>query len=124
MDVWPTLPITIWSKLDDDKISDGDEVIAGLKYHDRIAGIKLSGLTGPQLERCAVFMQESFPVLRTLSLQCHVEIPPVLTDAFLGGSAPSLRRLKLSHVSFPSLPSLLLTAHEWPSGKPPRANPS
>jgi hypothetical protein len=109
LDVWPTLPITIWL---DHKISDGDEIIAGLKYHDRIAGINLSGLTGPQLERCAVLMQKSFPILRTLSLQCHAEIPPVLTDAFLGGSAPRLRKLNLCHIPCLSLSGFLLTARD------------
>jgi hypothetical protein len=109
MNAWPTLPIGIWSKLDD-KVPDGDEIIAGLKHRDRLAAIKLSGLTKSQLERCTTLMQESFPILRTLALRCHAEIPPVLTDAFLGGSAPCLRRLHLVHVPFPSLPSLLSTA--------------
>jgi hypothetical protein len=72
INAWPTLPISIWSKLDDTD-PDGNEIIAGLKHRDRLAAVELSGLTKSQLERCAALMQESFPILRTLSLHCHAE---------------------------------------------------
>lgn len=111
LDVWPTFPISIWSKFDD-KIPDGGDIIAGLKHRDRLAGVKLWGLTRSQLERCATLMQGSFPILQALVLYCRSGIPPVITDGFLGGSVPRLRELKLFHVPFPTLPNLLLTASD------------
>jgi hypothetical protein len=113
MDVWPTLPISIRSKLDH-KIPDGDDIITGLKHRDRLAGIILWRLTESQLERCATLMQGSFPILRTLVLSLDKEIrgPLVITDAFLGGSAPRLRELRLYSVPFPTLPNLLLSTSD------------
>jgi hypothetical protein len=105
--VWPALPISIQSELNH---VGGDGIISALEHCDRIAGIKLSGLTVPQLERCAVLMQEQFPVLRTLSLSCRAGLPSVISDAFFGGSAPRLQTLRLSEVPFTTLPSLLLSA--------------
>ena len=86
-------------------------MLSALEQHrDRIAGIDLSGLAGPQLEKCATLMQESFPVLRTLSLGSNADFPPVISDGFLGGSAPRLQMLKLHNIPFTTLPSLLLSA--------------
>ena len=111
LDVWPDLPISIRSTLDH-KNPDGEDIITELKHRDRLAEIKLWRLTKSQLERCATLMQGSFPILRTLVLSLHSEIPgaPVITDGFLGGSAPRLRELRLLYVPFPTLPNLLLSA--------------
>ena len=38
------------------------------------------------------------------------EIPPVVPETFLGGSAPRLQHLSLTRVPFPGLPKLLLSA--------------
>ena len=57
-------------------------------------------------------MQGSFPILRTLVLNSRAAIPSVITDAFLGGSVPRLRELKLCHVPFPTLPNMLLSASD------------
>jgi hypothetical protein len=104
-DVWPALPISIRSRLDDDPYR--DDMIAALEPPERIAGINLSGLSGPQL----ALMQETFPILRNLSLQCDANAPPVISDTFLGGRAPRLRSVNLFHVPFPTLPRLLLSAN-------------
>jgi len=90
LDVWPALPITIEGMSESD-YEDGDSVIDVLEHRDRIVGINLSGLTGPQLKTCATLMQEPFSILRTLSLSCNAEMPPVISDMFLGGSAPQPR---------------------------------
>jgi hypothetical protein len=111
LDVWPTLPLSISLNIDD-RNPDGDDLISGLKHHDCLTEIKLWGLTKPQLERYAMMMQGSFPILRTLVLNSRAAIPSVITDAFLGGSVPRLRELILCHVPFPTLPNLLLSASD------------
>ena len=112
LDVWPNLPISISSWSDHLNDSDGSDLIAALEHRDRIVGIDFSwGLSNIRLERCAALMQESFPFLRTLLLHCYSVNPPVMTDAFLGGSAPRLQELILKNIPFPTLPKLLLSAH-------------
>ena len=106
LDVWPALPITIEGRCNH---QDRDNIIGVLEHRDRIIGIDLSGLTGPQLKRCTALMQEPFSILRTLSLSCDVEMYPVISDMFLGGSAPRLQRIKFWHIPFPTLPKFLLS---------------
>jgi hypothetical protein len=58
-------------------------------------------------------MQKTFVALKDLSLEViHHHVPPVVSDSFLGGSAPNLRRLSLTRVPlpFPVLRDLLLAA--------------
>ncbi len=89
-------------------------MIAALKHRDRVVGIDFSVLTRRQLEICASLMEEPFPALRTLFLRCCTEDSdaPMITDAFLGGSAPRLQRIELWKVPFPTLPNLLLSASD------------
>ena len=114
LDAWPNLPISIRSRLNHNLIdSDGGDLIAALEHRDRMVGIDFSsGLSKPQLERCAALMQAPFPFLRTLSINCYAVVPPMISDAFLGGSTPRLQKLSLCHVPFPTLPKLLLSAHD------------
>jgi len=112
LDVWPALPITIDSLLNFEGMpnyEDGDSTISVLEHRDRIFGINLSGLTGLQLKTCVTLMQEPFPILRTLSLRCDADKPPVISDMFLGGSPPHLQKFKLWQVPFPTLPNFLLS---------------
>ena len=107
LDVWPALPISIQSELNH---KDGDGIISALEEHrDRIARVDLSGLTGPQLEKCAALMKEPFLVLRTLSLGSDgcVCLPP---GDLSGGPASHLQMLKLSNNPFTALPNLPLSA--------------
>jgi hypothetical protein len=92
----------------------GDGIIAALEHRDRMAGIRLLGLSGPQLEKCVSLIQRPFPVLRYLSFGCVTNNAPVLTDACLAasGSASRLQLLQLSGVPFPTLPKFLLSASE------------
>lgn len=105
-DVWPAFPMFIRSRYS------GDHVISALKHRDRVVGIHFSLLSRRQLEICASLMEEPFPALRTLFLRCCTKDSdaPVITDAFLGGSAPCLQRIELWRVPFPTLPNLLLSA--------------
>ena len=113
LDVWPNSPVSIRPPINYLNESGRGDLIAALEHRDRIVGIDFSaGLSNPQLERCAALMQESFPFLRILSLRCYSANPPVMTDAFLSGSAPRLQKLILYNVPFPTLPKLLLSAHD------------
>jgi F-box-like len=119
LDVWPPFPLVIrfdydWSYLiflNDSEDSEGedltDNLIAALERHDRVREIQLHIVNPPNhlCERIVTAMEESFPALRSLSIDS--EDDEVLLDRLLNGSAPSLRRLTLSRISFPSLPQLL-----------------
>jgi hypothetical protein len=104
-DVWPTLPIVIHSvdKLHPDN---QDDIVDALEHRDRIVQITLAYLSRSQLERCAAWMNEPFPVMQSLDLFCNLpdsDDTPVITDTFLGGSAPCLRRIELSGISVSTL---------------------
>jgi hypothetical protein len=109
MDIWPALPIVIRSF--PYFHNDGDNVIAALEHRDRVSWIDLFGITSSELKKYAAVMQKPFPVLTSLRLELNDTMPPVLTDAFLGGSAPHLRRLYLRGIPFPTLPRLLLSSY-------------
>jgi len=56
-------------------------------------------------------MQVPFPELTDLRLHSCGQWPPVISDSFLGGSAPGLRSVSLCGIPFPGLPKLLLSAN-------------
>lgn len=62
----------------------------------------------------AAVMQEPFPVLKSLSItRLHENVLDIpIPRGFLGGYAPCLQRLELGGVSFPALPTLLLSASD------------
>ena len=92
---------------------DEDNILAALQHVDRIHRVKIS-TTYSTLRIVATVMQESFPALTHLELiwdhKCLPALYPVLPGWFLGGSAPRLRHLHLGGISFPELPTLLLSA--------------
>jgi len=112
--VWPAFPIIIWDIMG--LKSDEDNITAALEHRDRVCEIRLECLTRLQSESLMHLMQEPFPALTKLRIESYLpfaaghELAPVLPDSFLGGSAPHLRFLHLSCVSFPTLPNLLLSA--------------
>jgi hypothetical protein len=87
--------------------NDEDDVIAALEHPDRVRSIKLA-VTSPQLGIVASVMQEPFLALKDLRLSSNDRNVPVLPDAFLGGSAPTvtwslLRGDLLQATSIPSI---------------------
>jgi hypothetical protein len=109
LDIWPpSLPIIVdnaHSHSDED-----DNLIAALERRGRVCIISIEGLTHHQLERLATAMQEPFPLLTHLYLESkEATVAPTLPATFMGGSAPRLQLLILSRISFPSLPSLVLS---------------
>ena len=107
--IWPALPIAVWGKNDDFKDADG--IIVALEQRDRIYEINFEG--HPSLhsfETVVSSMLVPFPALKRLFLSAREEPAPVISDTFLGGSAPRLQSLHLHGIPFPALPNLLLSA--------------
>ena len=108
LDVWPPLPVVIWSRLTED----ADNIVAALERRDRVARIHLFDVKSLPMEDILAKMQEPFPELTFLGLgpTWNDETLPVLSDSFLHGSAPLLQGLFLDCIPFPGLPNLLLSA--------------
>ncbi|KAI0275874.1 hypothetical protein BGY98DRAFT_989930 [Russula aff. rugulosa BPL654] len=101
--VWPSFPIIIWQS--GDQTWDLDDIIEALDYNDRY------------LEEALAAMEQPFPALTELGIRWQDdetdeidEAAPVVSDSFLGGSAPRLQHLDFYRVPFPGLPGLLLSA--------------
>ena len=92
-----------------------DFVVAVLERSDRVP-VVLIDFCGDFIDdglkkKVVAEMQRSFPELVRLVLKLpYYSMPTVLPDLFLGGSAPRLRTLKLTGISFPGLPKLLLSS--------------
>ena len=108
LDIWPELPICIYDY--------GFRVVAtkndaaALKLNDRVSQIRLFNCSDMTWERYAPSMQYLFPTLTHLCVQPYSPIEEVISDSFLGGSAPCLQDLLLDSIPFPALPKLLLSA--------------
>jgi hypothetical protein len=86
-----------------------NDVFAALQHPDRVHGIRLA-VTGSLLAMVASAMQKPFLALTTLWLSSKDLNVPVLPDVFLSSSAPQLQQIYLAGISFPALPTLLLSA--------------
>lgn len=112
---WPPFPIiidyfTFWNRRSTAPDYE-DDVIAALQHPDRVRSIKLVA-TNSLLGKAAPVMQVPFLTLTDLWLSSEDRNVPVLTDEFLGGSAPRLQRIYLKRIPFPALPTLLLSASD------------
>ena len=106
LDVWPPLPIVIHHSIR--RESGGDNIIAALECNDRVCQITLK--LDLQWEKVLDAMQEPFPALTHLMLSSDIEIPPVVPDSFIGGSATRLQFLWLERIPILGLPKLILSA--------------
>ncbi len=113
--VWPPLPIVIGQYSRPTRM---DNIIVALEHNDRVCQIILD-VTNSQSEEVLAAMQRPFPALTDLTIWwrdwgkdrlLEDEMPPVIPESFLGGSAPRLQCLQLVHVPFLDLPKLLLSA--------------
>jgi hypothetical protein len=110
LDIWPALPIVISANLPL-PASGVTNIISALQQHNRVCTIDIDGVPNSLLKEFAA-MQEPFPALTDLELRSSDENAAVLSDSFLGGSAPSLQDLHLGGIPFPALPKLLLSTHD------------
>ena len=112
VDCWPTLPIAIWYSAGRLFPEDEDNVVAALRYPDRICEIDLT-VTRSLLAKSFVLLRAPFPALERLQLRSHDSMRSlILPTAFLGGAASRLREIYLDSTAFPMLPRVLLSAHE------------
>jgi F-box-like len=116
LDYWPDLPLSIrypglglYQPL---SRADEENVIAALKYPDRICEINVT-LTCPLFKKLTSLMQDPFPMLEDLELGSRdLDDSLVLPSTFLGGSTPRLRYINLDGTPFPTLPQLIVTARD------------
>lgn len=112
VECWPTLPIAIWYPKGRLLLEDEGNVVAALRYPDRICEIDLT-VTRSLLSKSFVFLRAPFPALERLQLISQDTMRSlILPTAFLGGAAPRLRDIHLDSTAFPMLPRVLLSAHE------------
>ena len=114
LDIWPPFPITITcSSWDGDVIDEEppDNIVAALEHRDRIIAIFIQDQKSPSLKKITAMMCGPFPALTDFHLKsCDVRMPPLLPEAFSGGSAPQLRSFALWGIAFPAFPKLALSA--------------
>ncbi|KAI0288140.1 hypothetical protein BC826DRAFT_1107952 [Russula brevipes] len=113
LDIWPALPIAIRDHWIRTWEAGQVNIAAALKHPDRVRSIVLDNISVRSLGYLTAVMRVPFPELTHLDLWWSEEAGlsnPVLTNSFLGGSAPGLRTLTLSGIIFPALPNLLLSA--------------
>jgi len=110
LDLWPELPIAI-ADAGNTIVEGAENVVAALEFNDRVSVIFLGNVSGPILvEVSAAVEQVPFPALTDLILWSYDGMAPVISDSFLGVSAPRLQYLNLVGIPIPSLPKLLLSA--------------
>ena len=113
LDIWPPLPIAVWSGDFHVEEWDVDYMIEALAHRDRIYDLELFDVPCSQLERLLAVLQQPFPALRHLRFR-HIEemptTPVVIPASFLGGSAPRLQTLEFDFFPFPGLTNLLMSA--------------
>ena len=111
LNIWPELPIYVMYNDTVTVVEDSTEnAMAALKLKGSISRIGLTVKSGSVWEKIAAVMQDPFPILEYLTLEWDFDMIPVISDSFLGGSAPHLRDLSLHGILFPALPNLLLSA--------------
>ena len=108
LDIWPTLPIVVFAE-DMHYKEDVTNFITALRQHNRVCKIHYRNwhFQDPLLKELAS-IDDPFPALTSLELVSYEEQNvPVLSDSFLGGSAPYLRSLSLAGIPYPSMGKLL-----------------
>ena len=110
--IWPALPIVIscYEITNDDE----DNIVTALEHVDRVCKVSLN-VWGSELEKVSTAMRQTFPMMTYLYIESHDS--PVLPAEFLGGSAPRLHDINLRGISFPALPTLLLSTSDLVSLK-------
>ena len=110
--IWPAFPIDVE---DENHLNCSDEVnlnvVSALRYIDRVCHVRLS-FPDSRVRWIATAMQKPFPMLTQLYLTSNYWPELVLPAGFLGGSAPCLQAIHLSNISYPALPTLLLSTRD------------
>jgi hypothetical protein len=113
LDVWPAFPLHIYfhqpypQECPEENL---DNLIAALEHPDRVSEVDITYLPESLWDQVVAVMQEPFPTMTRLSFTASSDRRLHLPGTFLNGSAPSLKHLHFSGVSFPYFPRLLLSA--------------
>jgi hypothetical protein len=109
LDIWPALPIVIHAYFVNSRRSCVTNIIAALEQHGLVCRINIWGVPNSLLKSAA--MKKQFPELTDLTLRSIEQNAPVITESFLGGSAPRLHSLEFRGIPFPfpALGKLLLS---------------
>ena len=108
---FPPLPIVIDCHFGGPSTpEDQVRLLSTLKLCDRVHGISVFGRRAPDFAEFFEQTKRPFPTLKSLKIYHEhldtLELPPT----FIGGSAPSLRCLKINPVSFASISPILSSA--------------
>jgi len=107
LDIWPALPIVIYSPRMH-SYKGVTSVISALRHHNRVCKIyHYNKEFRDSFLRAFAAIDEPFPELTSLKLVSLGQNVPTLPDSFLGGSAPRLRSLDLCRIPYPSIGRLL-----------------
>jgi hypothetical protein len=105
---WPALPLVIDYRKNDQKrltLDDEDNIFAALEQRHRVRHINLTAFNS-LLKNVFTVMKEPFPALTHLELSSERLITPKIPRGFQGGflgrSAPRLREISFSRMSFPA----------------------
>ena len=116
--LWPAFPIILhyphhYPHLATISSKDEANIIVALEHPDRVRSLQLS-VTSSLLGKMATVTQtqKPFPLLTELWLSSEGGSLSVVPSAFLGGSAPRLRRIHLEGIPFPSFPTFFSTASD------------
>ena len=111
--IWPELPIVISGCGGMSEPQDANNILAVLERHNHVVKIDLDFISDTCLNSMrAMKMRNPFLVLTSLRLHSTQKKVPALPVSFLGGSVPRLQTLYLDGISFPALPTLLLSTHD------------
>ena len=112
LDYWPpTFPVAIkyeFSDISQPHLEDVRNILVALENRDRICSIELLA-TSSLLENVLRVMQLPFPALKNLFLWPMDTGTPIVSQGFLGGSAPGLQKFSLSGKSPSALPKFVLS---------------
>ncbi|KAH9163627.1 hypothetical protein EDB89DRAFT_2247503 [Lactarius sanguifluus] len=111
LNYWPALPVVVdyYNTFHKLSCSDEDNLLAALEHPNRVCVLNI-GVMPTQLGKLVKALQQPYPTLTYLRLNLYPRFhAPV---GFLSGSASCLQEISLKAVTFPALPTLLLsTSH-------------
>lgn len=102
LDVWPTLPLAVSFRATQESTLMPRNITAALRHLDRIWQVELH-VTSSMIRSLAEIIQKPCRALESISITVEdatgASIP--VRNAFLGGSAPQLKEIKLNGIFYP-----------------------